>query len=519
MHEIVTLQFGHFANFVGTHFWNTQDAHFNYEQPADDEEVAPELINHDCLYRVGMTNKGVDTYTPRALIYDLKGGFGSINKNRLYETESADQYQQQPDLSWDPSRMETFEEERFPLSAYQRHLEDEELGLATEEEEDNIVMNDAKTWSDFSRVYYHPKSMVTASGYQLDSEFMPFDVFSYGRAAFIETEKEKDSYDENLRLFMEECDQLQGFQVLVDVLDGWGGFATSFLERLREDYPKSALITYGLSDSQMVRNTTLRERQTCAVNETLSMTSLSKLSSLYVPVRAPTQSMLNAEGWSKNIRMDPSNRYHTSAFISAGIDSALLPGSFRLRRGSIFMSDMIGLLNWRNITTIGTLSVGLPFPFGSRTIPQLIGKNSPLLDLSLRSENIDDHVFSQSVVLRGLETSQFAKYTTGTQDTPREFIDNLLDTLPIGKSLGDSNPSPPNLREDGTSKVQSVPTITRLAVSSSTRWHIQSLSDSVKRINWRLMPQFEGDGPGGVNGDEFDEAKESLLDIYDIYDE
>ncbi|KAF8986179.1 mtDNA inheritance, partitioning of the mitochondrial organelle [Entomortierella lignicola] len=513
MHEIVTLQFGHFANFVGTHFWNTQDAHFNYEQPADDEEVAPELINHDCLYRVGMTNKGVDTYTPRALIYDLKG-----------KTESADQYQQQPDLSWDPSRMETFEEERFPLSAYQRHLEDEELGLATEEEEDNIVMNDAKTWSDFSRVYYHPKSMVTASGYQLDSEFMPFDVFSYGRAAFIETEKEKDSYDENLRLFMEECDQLQGFQVLVDVLDGWGGFATSFLEQLREDYPKSALITYGLSDSQMVRNTTLRERQTCAVNETLSMTSLSKLSSLYVPVRAPTQSMLNAEGWSKNIRMDPSNRYHTSAFISAGIDSALLPGSFRLRRGSIFMSDMIGLLNWRNITTIGTLSVGLPFPFGSRTIPQLIGKNSPLLDLSLRSENIDDQVFSQSVVLRGLETSQFAKYTTGTQDTPRELIDNLLDTLPIGKSLGDSktvtplrypiptsfprffqgltaeghqmsNPSPPNLREDGTSK------------------------DSVKRINWRLMPQFEGDGPGGVNGDEFDEAKESLLDIYDIYDE
>jgi hypothetical protein len=31
--------------------------------------------------------------------------------------------------------------------------------------------------------------MVTLTGYQMDSEFMPFDVFSYGRAAFIETEK------------------------------------------------------------------------------------------------------------------------------------------------------------------------------------------------------------------------------------------------------------------------------------------------------------------------------------------
>lgn len=24
MHEIITLQFGHYSNFVGTHFWNTQ---------------------------------------------------------------------------------------------------------------------------------------------------------------------------------------------------------------------------------------------------------------------------------------------------------------------------------------------------------------------------------------------------------------------------------------------------------------------------------------------------------------
>lgn len=49
-----------------------------------------------------MTNKGVETYTPRALIYDLKGGFGSINIYKLYETPPAqDHYQeQQYDLSW-----------------------------------------------------------------------------------------------------------------------------------------------------------------------------------------------------------------------------------------------------------------------------------------------------------------------------------------------------------------------------------------------------------------------------------
>ncbi|KAI7824711.1 tubulin domain-containing protein [Gamsiella multidivaricata] len=355
MHEIVTLQFGHFANFVGAHYWNAQEAHFNYQQPSEEEEPAPELVNHDCLYRVGITNKGVDTYTPRALIYDLKGGFGSINKYKLYETAPMQDYhQQQYDLTWDPSKMETFQEEEYIRSEYQEHLENEEMGLATEEGEDEIEMNGMRTWSDFNRVYFHPKSMVTMSGYQLDSEFMPFDVFSYGHAAFTETEKEKDSYDENFRLFTEECDQLQGFQVFADVLDGWGGFTTSYLEQLREDFPKTSIVTYGLSDSQMGKRSTLRERQTAAVNETLAMTNLSMLSSLYVPVRAPTQSMLVADGCLQIVTI----RVHS-----------FLQGSIQ----PYFLADLVGSLNWRNITTVGTLSVGLPFPFGLSKLPQLTG--------------------------------------------------------------------------------------------------------------------------------------------------
>ncbi|KAI1318186.1 mtDNA inheritance, partitioning of the mitochondrial organelle [Mortierella claussenii] len=547
MHEILTLQFGHYANFVGTHYWNAQEAHLNYQEPAEDEEPAPELVSHDCLYSVGLTSRGAETYTPRALIYDLKGGFGSINKHKLYEAESAqNQYQEQYDLSWDPSKMETFQELEYAKSAYQKHLEDEENGLATVDGEDNVTMDEIRTWSDFNRVYYHPNSMITTNGYQLDSEFMPFDVFSYGRAAYIETEKEQESYDENLRALAEECDQMQGFQVMADVLDGWGGFAASYLEQLREDYPKSTVVTYALSDEQMGRRSTTRERQTLAVNEVLATTKLSELSSLYVPIHAPTRAKLATHGWSKNLRLDTSSRFHTSAFISAGIDSALLP--CRLRRNSVLMSDLVGSLNWRGITNLASLSVGLPFPFGSGSLPQLKGQSSPLFDLSARKIAIDDQVYSQSVVLRGLEMAQFAKYTVGTQKTPSEVVDEMLDALPIGKSLGDmrthtafkyliptsfprffqgvtpegyqSTEHPLcNLRKDGTSKVSSAPILSRLSVSSSSRWHLQILSDSVKRIDWRLMPQFEGDGPGGVTKEEFTDSQENLLNMYDVYDE
>ncbi|KAF9921438.1 mtDNA inheritance, partitioning of the mitochondrial organelle [Linnemannia zychae] len=528
MHEIVTLQFGHFSNFVGTHFWNTQEAHFNYQQLGEEEESAPELVNHDCLYRVGMTSKGVETYTPRALIYDLKGGFGSINKYKLYEAPTQDQYQQNYDHSWDPSKTVTFQEQEYSKSAYQKHLEDEEAGLAAEEDEDKVELKVVKTWSDYNRVYFHPKSMVTISGYQIDSDLMPFDVFSYGRAAYVETEKEKETYDENFRLFTEECDQLQGFQVMADVLDGWGGYAVSYLERIREDYPKTTIFTYGLSDDKMGKNSNMRERQITTVNEALAMTNLSQLSSIYVPIRAPTQATLSPQGWSKYMRFDPSSRYHTSAFISAGVDDVLLP--CRLRRDRIFMADMIGNLNWRSITTIGTLSVGLPFPFGGSKLPDLVGKFSPLLDLSARKSDV---LFYEA---------------WRTQKTPREVVDEMLDALPVGKSLGESktitplkypiptsfprffqglttdghlntDPAPANVREDGTSRVNSAPTISRLAVSSTTRWHLEALSDAIKKINLRLLPQFDADSVGGVNTVEFEEVKENLLELYDIYNE
>lgn len=49
--------------------------------------------------------------------------------------------------------------------------------------------------------------------------------------------------------------------MLADVLDGWGGFATSYLEQLREDYPKSTVVTYGLSDDKMGKSTTLVRRK------------------------------------------------------------------------------------------------------------------------------------------------------------------------------------------------------------------------------------------------------------------
>ncbi|CAG8651966.1 2090_t:CDS:2, partial [Dentiscutata heterogama] len=69
MLEIVTLQFGHFSNYVGAHFWNTQEEYFSFDTGQHAQEIE---VLHDTLFRAGVTQNGIETYTPRLMIYDLK---------------------------------------------------------------------------------------------------------------------------------------------------------------------------------------------------------------------------------------------------------------------------------------------------------------------------------------------------------------------------------------------------------------------------------------------------------------
>lgn len=83
MHEILTLQLGHRANYVAAHFWNTQESYFTY-----DAHEAPSPVDHDIHFRAGLGLRGEETFTPRTLIYDLKGGFGTLKKGTgLYDED------------------------------------------------------------------------------------------------------------------------------------------------------------------------------------------------------------------------------------------------------------------------------------------------------------------------------------------------------------------------------------------------------------------------------------------------
>lgn len=126
-------------------------------------------------------------------------------------------------------------------SAYQESLD---AGTAAPQ----LTTSSVRYWSDFSRVFYHPRSIVQLNEYELNSSLMPFEKWDMGQELFAALDKDHDIVDRDLRPFIEEADQMQGVQIMAGIDDAWGGFASRYLERLRDEYGKTPIWVWGLQE-------------------------------------------------------------------------------------------------------------------------------------------------------------------------------------------------------------------------------------------------------------------------------
>lgn len=111
-----------------------------------------------------------------------------------------------------------------------------------------LTTSSVKYWSDFNRVYFHPKSIVQLNEYELNSSIMPFENWDAGEDLFKSLDKEHDLLDRDLRPFAEEADQMQGIQIMAGIDDAWGGFAARYMDRLRDEYGKTNIWFWGVED-------------------------------------------------------------------------------------------------------------------------------------------------------------------------------------------------------------------------------------------------------------------------------
>ncbi|KAL1954794.1 hypothetical protein VTO42DRAFT_697 [Malbranchea cinnamomea] len=304
MHEIITLQLGERSNYVATHFWNTQESYFTYS----DEEESP--VDHNVHFRPGFGADGTETFTPRTVIYDLKGGFGTLRKyNALYELEEPTDMHRG---LWDGNEV-IQRQPQIPQNEYQKALD---LGL----QPPRLTSEAVRYWSDFNRVFYNPKSIVQLNEYELNSQLMPFEDWAVGEDLFNSLDREHDLLDRDLRPFAEESDQMRAIQVFSGVDDAWAGFAARYMDRLRDEFAKKDIWVWALEDGVRASS---RKKTLRMTNSARSINEISLQSSAYIPIMDPPRSLPTY------LTADMRHKWHSSALLTMALETVTLPTRLR----------------------------------------------------------------------------------------------------------------------------------------------------------------------------------------------
>ncbi|KAK3990240.1 tubulin domain-containing protein [Cladorrhinum sp. PSN332] len=350
MHEIITIQLGQRANYLATHFWNTQESYFTYSET---EKQSP--INHDVHFRPGISpaDNKTETFTPRTLIYDLKGAFGSLRKiNALYQLEGDDDPARVSQTSSLWHRQPVVQQNApIPPSPYTAALD---AGAAPPA----LTSASVKYFSDYSRVFYHPRSIVQLNEYEANpGGVMPFERYETGEELFKELDREHDLLDRDLRFFLEEADSMQGLQLFTGLDDAWGGFAARYTERVRDEIGgKTAVWVWGLEmggGSGGNSGGGREKRRLRLGNKARALSELYKQASVVVPVAVP-----EGLGQRGGINVDMGSMWQTMGLVASAVESSLLATRLRDVTKRESMGSLADTLNTLGGQRIARLQMG-----------------------------------------------------------------------------------------------------------------------------------------------------------------
>ncbi|CAG9560631.1 unnamed protein product [Danaus chrysippus] len=391
--EILTLQFGHYTNYVGSHFWNIQELSFDYTGTVKTE------CNHDILYREGQSSSGEVTYTPRLLLADLKGSLKT-----LPATGGLEETNLEGDFSWE--EVETIKE---PEPDKNEFIKDINAGTSNLQDKEYKLEQDINTWTDYLYPRFHSRTVNIIKEYQHSSENESFDIFTSGSTLWKSDIGE--TFADNIRKYVEECDSLQGFQVNFDCTDGFSGLALGCIEHIGDEYSKT-ILSYPIIASHFSDNSPSteeeREKSTLKdsfrlVNIALSIEALSQHVKLFVPL------CTGEKGWRKpgNPRLfdyidyKPECYYHSSALLASAMDS--LGQKYRHKSNVYTMSDVCADMTGYG-RKMAAASLGIPFTFSeSQYLIEYLNSTTKLIYQSITpSCKIATDKLFQLITVRGI---------------------------------------------------------------------------------------------------------------------
>ncbi|CAF0836344.1 unnamed protein product [Brachionus calyciflorus] len=551
-HEVITLQFGNYSNYIGTHYWNIQQSQFVYSSEINLKAI-PDL-NHDVLFREGINSQNKYTYSPRVILFDLKDNVneykshnGSVNVNK--EKESIGTWK---------GDLKVFESEKKPIAPYSIDLELSELEQMDWEKmqkhgqeptshmkEEYDMDEQVKYWSDYSNVKFNDRSYMLINQYDTATiENEPFDLYNYGLNVFKENSL-MDDFENNLRHYSEECDNVQGFQFMVDSFNGFGGMASKALTSINEEFPKLPLFTFlsfPFFDTHKVENNTLK-----LINTALTLKNIlsEKSENVVVPL-----SLFNSFYLSKEInpiclphvKYKPELEYHTSAILASLIDSVTLP--WRQKSQKSFMHDMIDLMDVYKYK-IANLQAIFPLNLGEKYLYDYLQDNdifktshsfTPFSSVNHLSKTDDtNQAGAFSIMCRGVPDklvknpsdnfyfkgiisaySLLDKYSIDMYPKSRSkcfSIDTPLNVnLPYPNIIDTNNSMNHNRNIKNLNKETSL--MTNLQMNKSILGFVKFVNDNAEKCNFNKQTKYF---ENGLEMDDFIELNAFNKDLVDMY--
>ncbi|XP_060570649.1 protein misato homolog 1-like, partial [Ruditapes philippinarum] len=556
---------------LGTHWWNIQESSFVYSLS---QASGPKEICHDVLYREGENRQREVTYTPRLVAFDLKGSLKTLKQEGLLYETGADG----DDIKW-MGDVTMHKEVSEPLNPYLKSLEQVEIedlsiskdisdeekygdhDLGTEKKkqvcqagkgDERDTLSETKpvnledhinVWSDFLGTSFHPKSVHVVQEYRHKDKFSPFDLFNSANEVFSNYESTCE-WEDRIHYFTEECDNLQGFHILMDTHDGCGGLGAGILRYLEDEFPGKGIFTFGFTPADSP-DSTAKERATRIINSALAYDNVTTHSSLFVPVS------LASSVWQKlgkPIEIPYLNykpmAYHTSAILASTLDTLSLP--YRLETNAINLRDITHSFNsqGRKVATLNT-----SFPLGLYKDESLIdffsqyGERFPWQPVTPHVKN-EKKPFIQSVVMRGVtnamvqsktDPSKLPEYLarlTSKEEVLRNYLThmsqgNLFATNCLESAIKTKVPYPQIFNENVTSDglicstqrpegklVDSVPMLTSLQSTPEAGDVIRQLYESAAKMNIKKHHRYMS---AGLEEDDYQETLDNLKALVTCY--
>ncbi|XP_010018446.1 PREDICTED: protein misato homolog 1, partial [Nestor notabilis] len=407
--------------------------------------------------------------------------------------------------------------------------------------------SNAQLWSHHLNVQLHPKSVYVTRQYMHDGDCGCLEAFAQGER-LLQDPACMEEVEDRLHYFVEECDYLQGFQVLCDLHNGFSGVGAKVTELLCDEYSGKGILSWGLTPA--TRNVGDSQKNVYRLmNTALGIVHLSTHSSLFCPLSLSGSLGLKPQPpvTFPYINYDAALNHHSSAILAAALDTLTVP--YRLSSSQGSMLHLAETLNFSGRKVVAAWA-SVPFPALHRSsLPDTFctyQQDVPWKLLASCRERKGSSCFAQSVVLRGVCKDRPISSSPGRQppsplhacESTEHVLQRYLHTVfpgafstahvleqpcytpppypqffsPLLSRQGFLLDKPPTY---SPAAVESIPVLAALQSAPVLHTLLYGLYKDLQKLNTRRCASFFS---AGVEQDDFQEALHKLRTLSQCYE-